>query len=111
MHIEFIEIKKALEKAIIPAEKYRYELNEANKKLHESDWFLVEKSSLPEQRTVSTSNSDLMQSNNNTTNDGVDTANDMIEIRKIRELQRQINEDELKNTKILINDNIDLRIK
>lgn len=38
IHMEFTEIKKALDKAIAPAEKYRNELIDANQKLHEHIW-------------------------------------------------------------------------
>lgn len=36
--MEFIEVKKALEKATLPAAKFRKELMEANRKLHEFIW-------------------------------------------------------------------------
>lgn len=102
-----------MEKAIIPAEKYQHELNEANKKLHEYG-FLVDKSSAPDMKSVSTSYSDLTLTISNGTNGGsVDAVptNEIIEMRKIREIHRQITEDQLKKTKMLIDDNINLRIK
>lgn len=100
-----------MEKAIIPAQKYQHELNEANKKLHEHG-FLMDKSSTPDMKSVSTSYSDLTLAipNGGGSVDTVST-NEMIEMRKIREIQRQITEDQLKKTKILIDDNINLRIK
>lgn len=38
IHTELVEIRKALEKALTPAERYRNELWETNKKLHENAW-------------------------------------------------------------------------
>ncbi|XP_055316241.1 inhibitor of nuclear factor kappa-B kinase subunit beta [Sitodiplosis mosellana] len=114
IHIEFNEIKKALEKATVPAEKYRNELNEANKQLHEHAWFLVEKCLKPDMNTVSTSNSDLTLTTTSIPNGSVDpqaTNEMMIEMRKVREMERQITKDHLKKTKLLIDDNINLRIK
>lgn len=98
-----------MEKAIIPAEKYQHELNEANKKLHE--YFLVNKSSEPDMKSVSTSYSDLTLTITNSGSFDTVGTNEIIEMRKIREIQRQITEDQLKKTKILIDENINLRIK
>ncbi|XP_031620387.1 inhibitor of nuclear factor kappa-B kinase subunit alpha [Contarinia nasturtii] len=104
VHNEFIEIKKTLEKAIIPAEKYRIELNEANKSLNEHVWSLVEKS----HSHVSTSTSDLTLSNTNST---ATPDADADENAKIQKIMRQITEENAMNTKLLIEDNINLRIE
>lgn len=112
IHIEFNEIKKALEKATVPAQKYRNELSEANKQLHEHVWFLVEKSRMPDMNTVSTSNSDLTLITTGaakTPNASTDSQlPNEIEVRKLRKMERQITDDQ---TKSLIDDNINLRIK
>lgn len=42
IHVELIEIKKALEKATAPAEKIKNDLHEANRKFHVCIWSLVE---------------------------------------------------------------------
>lgn len=100
-----------MEKAIIPAEKYRYELNEANKKLFEHDWFLVERGLSSDMKTVSTSSSDLTLTSHTNGNADVVSTDDLIEMRKVHEMKRQLTEDQVKKTKILIDDNINLRIK
>lgn len=88
-----------MEKATVTALKYRNELTEANKKLHEQTWFLVENSHKSDMNTVSTSNSDLTL---------ITTVADEIEMRKFRKMERKISDDQ---TKLLIDDNINLRIK
>lgn len=102
-------MKKALEKAL--ARKYRNELIEANKQLHEHIWFLMEKSHKPDTNTVSTSNSDLtlITIATTTTNGNIvsQPTND-IEMRRIRKIERQVTDDQ---TKLLIDENINLRIQ
>lgn len=96
------EIKKTLEKAVIPAEKYQNELLESNKKLHEYALSAAKYEHKPNMNTISTSTSDLTSAN------GIDYMKNMMKFREKR--QRDV-EDHVKKTKILIDDNIDLRIK
>lgn len=103
--MELNEMKKALEKAAIPAEKYQNELLESNKKLHEYIKLSVAKcEQKPNTSTISTSTTDLTSAN------GINAVHtkDMIKLREKR--QRDV-EDHMKISKILIDDNIDLRIK
>lgn len=82
--------------AIIPAEKYRIELIEANKSLHEHVWSFVEKS--PERDNnvdVSTSTTDLTS---------------LEKSAEFQKIMRQNMEEQANKTKMLIEDSIDLRI-
>lgn len=40
VHTELVEIRKALQKAITPADRYHRELWDANKQLHENAWYV-----------------------------------------------------------------------
>lgn len=104
IYIEFNEIKRALEKAVIPAEKYQNELLESNKKLHEYALSMTKSKEKPHTKVMSTSTSDLASTNGNNS----EYSKDMIKLRE--KLQRDA-EEHGKKTKLLIDDNIDLRIK
>lgn len=105
IYIEFMEIKKALGKAVIPAEKYRNELLEVNKKLNECAMLSsTEINKKVECKCISTSTSDL------TTANEIDSkySNDLM---KFFEKFQQDAENQRKYTRKLIDDNIDLRIR
>lgn len=75
IHTEVVEIRKALEKAITPAERYRCELWEANKKLHENAW-CHGKQNDPEKVSVATETIDEnVMSNINTVDISTSTTN------------------------------------
>lgn len=63
IHVELLEIRKALKKAIIPTERYRNELWAANKKMHENVWC-----SKPNDVATGTSFSDTVNISTSTTN-------------------------------------------
>lgn len=88
--------------ATIPTKKYRSELIEANKKLHEHIWSEVGNDLKSESKIISTSTSDLVNSTDSSHSNGLN---------ELRKLLRQNGNDNMKKTKTLIDDNIDLRIK
>lgn len=110
IHIELIEIKKALEKAVIPAEKYRSELIEANIKLHERAWCIIEQDPKVEMKTVSTSLTDLLNSFEPLSDAYSTPTNNEIDVDLLECIQNSI-KDQRKQTKSIIEDNINLRIR
>lgn len=98
--MEFNEIKKAFEKAVAPAEKYRHELIESNKLLHEKAWPIVEEMPRVKVNEVATSTADLVHLNQSK------AVTSPIPDKLRREL-----ESSMKKTKMIIEENIDLRIR
>lgn len=99
-----MELKKTLEKAVIPAEKYRNELFELNKKLHVNIILSMEKDQKTDKNNISTSTSDLINSNGKQGKYSDDVIKFMENFEKDAKNQRI-------HTQKLIDDNIDLRIR
>lgn len=118
IHAEFIEIKKALEKAVVPAEKYRCEMIEANKRLQDHIWSEVDKYRKPSVSITSTSTSDLSSTLNdaiekvdastNTCSDASETDASQSNGRIANGIRQSAVDPE--KTKLLIEDNVNLRI-
>lgn len=122
IHIEFNEIKKALEKAVAPAEKYHNELIDANQKLHEHLWFKPKNDvvSVAPNQIAATSTTDLFATNESNDNDAAHSvwhSNDF----QIGNNERPKIKDQYGNsiwcfgegndTKLLIDDNENLRVR
>lgn len=138
IHTELIEMRKALEKAIAPAERYRSELWEANKKLHENAWCAtatateavpapVEAPTGDEHvltiatRDIATSTTNLIHLTTNGTNPNDDSAalNGMDQDQRVELIDhlKSLASDSdqqshvMQQTKSIIEDNINLRIR
>lgn len=72
IHVELIELRKALEKAVVPAEKFRNDLLEANRKLHEQIWRQITQSMNSSPTSQRTSKSNSNGNGNSHSNGGID---------------------------------------
>lgn len=128
-------MRKALEKAIAPAERYRNELWEANKKLHEHAWCATATATVTEAvpsevattsdehvltittRDIATSTTNLIHLTTNGTNPNDDSIalNGMDQDQRVElidHLKSLANDsDQHSQTKSIIEDNINLRIR
>lgn len=128
-------MRKALEKAVAPAERYHSELCEANRKLHENAWCATEQSEVVSRtpaavitRDIATSTTNLIHLTTNGTNPNDDSADrhqtsasngmdqDQPSFDLIEHLKSLANDCDqyghaMQQTKSIIEDNINLRIR
>lgn len=117
IYIELTEIKKTLEKAVIPAKKFRMELIEANKKLHENAWCIAMEVPDAAVKTATTTNStsttDLTKAFINGLNESLTSSFNAIytELQEPQEPQHNSLNGKCTLTNSIIEDNINLRIR
>lgn len=74
IHNELMEMRKALDKAITPTERYRNELWEANKKLHENAWCATQQNDPAATNTEATKSVSVAETTTTTTTATTDNA-------------------------------------
>lgn len=83
---------------------------EANRKLHEHAWCIAEVAPVVSVNTITTSTTDLTSAYTNGTDTGLAEATNGVDFEFV-ENDRDFMEDQLKQSKSIIEDNINLRIR